>query len=91
MGTRHPMGSGLGLKFHSWLRVLVRFFTRIIFVMGWIFATPDPDLTHCHPYLVSSPVIDRSAQWRGLENFVEQEECLHFTWPHSTNSQQMLS
>jgi hypothetical protein len=34
--------TGLDLKFHLWVQVRVWFFSLINFIVGWIFAPPDP-------------------------------------------------
>jgi hypothetical protein len=47
-GTQNPTGSGF--TFHPWVRVPVWFLTRVTFIMGRVFAPPNPNPTHCHPY-----------------------------------------
>jgi hypothetical protein len=58
MGIQNPMGSGSGLKFYPWVWVRMWFLTQINFVMGQVFAPPDPNLIHYHPYIVQLKVND---------------------------------
>jgi hypothetical protein len=50
-GTQNPTGVDSGARFHPWVWVSVSNSIRLYFLTDRVFGQPDPNLTHCHPYL----------------------------------------